>query len=396
MHRRPDARGDRLRASTGTRGEWAATHGPRERCDSHAAHEPADEEAYLGWIRRYILFHGKRHPAELGASEVTRFLSNLAVEGRVAASTQNQALSALLFLYKRVLGVDLPWLDDLIRAKRPARLPVVLSRGEVAAVLAHLAGMRWIMATLLYGTGLRLLECVHLRVKDVDFAQNETVVRSGKGDRDRRVMLPQALRGALLSHLSRVRRLHDEDVARGAGWVALPDALGRKHPNAGRQLGWQWVFPATRTHRDTETGQVRRHHYHESALQRAVKHAVACAGINKLAGCHTFRHSFATHLLEDGYDIRTVQELLGHRDVRTTMVYTHVLNRGGRGVMSPADRLVMMMNRREGLDSNEHRPIPAVELLQGPEEADITRSLVRPEERLGLADRLQLSRPERK
>jgi integron integrase len=324
---------------------------------------PRTEEAYLGWIRRYILFHGKRHPAELGAPEVTRFLSYLAVDGRVAASTQNQALSALLFLYKHVLGVELPWLDDLVRARRPARLPVVLSRDEVAAVLSHLAGMRWIMATLLYGTGLRLLECVHLRVKDVDFGQNEIVVRAGKGDRDRRVMLPQALRGPLASHLSRVRRLHEEDLARGAGWVALPHALGRKYPNAGRQLAWQWVFPATRTYRDRESGEVRRHHYHESALQRAVKHAVACAGIHKPAGCHTFRHSFATHLLEDGYDIRTVQELLGHRDVRTTMVYTHVLNRGGRGVTSPADRLVMSMGRRQEIGGGDRRPIPTAGIL---------------------------------
>lgn len=271
---------------------------PRVRAAMRTRHmSPRTEEAYLGWIRRYILFHGKRHPAELGAAEVTRFLSHLAVHGRVAASTQNQALSALLFLYKHVLGVELPWLDDLVRARRPARLPVVMTREEVAAVLGHLAGMRWIMGMLLYGTGIRLLECLQLRVKDVDFGQREIVVRGGKGDRDRRVMLPEAARDSLLGHLSRVRRLHGADVAHGAGWVELPYALGRKYPNAGRELAWQWVFPATRTYRDRETGQLRRHHYHESALQRAVKHAVACAGITKPVGCHTFRHSFATHLL---------------------------------------------------------------------------------------------------
>jgi integron integrase len=358
---------------------------------------PRTEEAYLGWIRRYILFHGKRHPAELGAPEVTRFLSNLAVDGRVAASTQNQALSALLFLYKHVLGVDLPWLDDLVRAKRPARLPVVLSRDEVAAVLSHLAGMRWIMATLLYGTGLRLLECAHLRVKDVDFGQNEIIVRAGKGDRDRRVMLPGALRGPLASHLSRVRRVHDANLACGAGWVALPHALGRKYPNAGRQLAWQWVFPATRTHRDRETGELRRHHYHESALQRAVKHAVACAGIHKPAGCHTFRHSFATHLLEDGYDIRTVQELLGHRDVRTTMIYTHVLNRGGRGVMSPADRLVMSMSRRAEIGGNDRQPISTAGIGGDPDQASVRKGVQKAGGLQGLVvNRLQLPRPERK
>jgi integron integrase len=263
---------------------------------------PRTETAYVGWIRRYILFHQKRHPAELGAVEVTRFLSHLAVDGRVAASTQNQALSALLFLYKQVLGADLPWLDDMVRARRPARLPVVLTRAEVAAVLAHLDGMRWIMAALLYGAGIRLLECLRLRVKDVDFGQNEIVVRAGKGDRDRRVMLPRAVEDRLAGHLLRVRRLHEQDVGRGAGWVELPHALGRKYPNAGRQLAWQWVFPAARVYRHAETGEVRRHHYHESALQRAVKHAVSVAGIPKPAGYHTFRHSFATHLLEDGYD----------------------------------------------------------------------------------------------
>ncbi len=250
---------------------------------------PRTEEAYVFWIRRYVLFHGKRHPAELGGAEVTRFLSHLAVAARVSASTQNQALSALLFLYRRVLHIDLPWLEGLVRAKRPARLPVVLSRDEVAAVLAHLDGVRWLVAALLYGAGLRLLECLQLRVKDVDLVRNEIVVRAGKGDRDRRTMLPVALRNPLTAQLVRVRRLHEADLAGGAGWVALPHALARKYPSARRELAWQWAFPAMRLHRHAETGELRRHHYHESAIQRAVKHAVARAGLAKPAGCHTFR-----------------------------------------------------------------------------------------------------------
>jgi integron integrase len=298
------------------------------------------EEAYVSWIRRYILFHGRRHPATLGAEEVTRFLSRLAEIGRVSASTQNQALSALLFLYRHVLGIDLPWLDGLVRAKLPARVPVVLSREEVAAVLSRLSAAPWLMAALLYGAGLRLLECLQLRVKDVDFARAELAVRGGKGGRDRRTVLPVAVRGPLAAHLRSVREQHEDDLARGAGWVALPHALGRKYPNAGNEWPWQWVFPATRNYRHAETGQRRRHHFHESALQRIVRMAVIRAGITKPASCHTFRHSFATHLLESGYDIRTVQELLGHRDVRTTMIYTHVLNRGGPGVVSPVDTLI--------------------------------------------------------
>jgi integron integrase len=236
-----------------------------------------------------------------------------------------------------VLGVDLPWLDGLVRAKRPMHVPVVLSRGEVAAILSRLTGSGWLMAVLLYGAGLRLLECLRLRVKDVDFARGEIIVRQGKGGRDRRTMLPAAVRAPLAAHLERVRRQHEADRARGAGWVELPRALGRKYPNAGREWAWQWVFPATRGYQHRETGQRRRHHFHESALQRVVREAVIRSGIAKPAGCHTFRHSFATHLLESGYDIRTVQELLGHRDVRTTMIYTHVLNRGGLGVVSPVD-----------------------------------------------------------
>jgi integron integrase len=298
------------------------------------------EEAYLFWIRRYILFHDRRHPATLGVEEVTRFLSSLAETHRVSASTQNQALSALLFLYRRVLGVDLPWLEGLVHAKRAAHVPVVLGREEVAAVLSRVSGPGWLMLALLYGAGLRLLECLQLRVKDVDFARGEIVVRRGKGGRDRRTVLPAAVRGPLAAHLQHVREQHEGDLARGAGWVELPHALDRKYPNVGREWGWQWVFPATRTYRHPETGQRRRHHFHESALQRVVRVAVIRAGIAKPAGCHTFRHSFATHLLESGYDIRTVQELLGHRDVRTTMVYTHVLNRGGLGVVSPVDAVV--------------------------------------------------------
>jgi len=303
------------------------------------------EEAYVSWIRRYIVFHGKRHPETLGAQEVTAFLSSLAEQRGVSASTQNQALSALLFLYRRVLDVDLPWLDGLVHARRPAHVPVVLSRAEVAAVLGELSGPAWLMAALLYGAGLRLLECLQLRVKDVDFERAEIVVRRGKGGRDRRTMLPESIRGPLDAHLRVVRRQHDADVAHGGGWVELPHALGRKYPNAGREWAWQWLFPATRTYRHPETGQWRRHHFHESALQRVVRAAVIRSGVAKPAGCHTFRHSFATHLLESGYDIRTVQELLGHRDVRTTMIYTHVLNRGGLGVQSPADAL---LGGREG------------------------------------------------
>lgn len=301
---------------------------------------PRTEQAYVFWVRRFVVFHGKRHPAEMGAAEVSAWLSHLAVEGRVAASTQNQALAAVLFLYRHVLGVELPWLDDLVRARRPARVPVVLGRDEVAAVMQCLSGPQWLMVALLYGCGLRLLECLRLRVKDVDFARGEIVVRAGKGDRDRRTMLPEALRPALQQQIEAARGLHAADLEAGGGWVELPNALERKLPNAGRELPWQWVFPAVRSYGDPESGQRRRHHYHESALQRVVREAVLRAGLWKRGGCHTFRHSFATHLLEDGHDIRTVQELLGHRDVRTTMIYTHVLNRGGLGVRSPMDRLL--------------------------------------------------------
>jgi integron integrase len=297
------------------------------------------ERAYASWIRRFILFHAKRHPREMGACEVTAYLTHLASERHVAASTQNQALSALLFLYRDVLGMELPWMDEIVRAKRTRHLPVVLSRAEVGQLIGKLDGTPRLMALLLYGSGLRLLECARLRVQDVDFERRIVTVRAGKGDRDRRTLLPHAAVKPLREQLQRARALHDRDLAQGMGWVELPHALAEKYPQAGREWPWQWVFPATRTYRDDQTGQRRRHHLHESVLQRAVKQAVKDAGIPKKATCHTLRHSFATHLLEDGYDIRTIQELLGHKDVATTMIYTHVLNRGPAGVRSPVDRL---------------------------------------------------------
>jgi integron integrase len=301
---------------------------------------PRTEDAYLGWMRRYHEFHGHRDPARLGPEHVTAFLNMLATEGRVAAATQNQALAALLFLYRDVLGIELSWLDDLVHAKTQVRLPVVLTRGEVRAVLAYIEGAPRLMATLLYGCGLRLLECCRLRVKDVDFGRNQIQVRRGKGDKDRATMLPISIKPELAAHLERVRMQHQRDLANAAGWVELPDALGNKLPNAGREWPWQWVFPATRLYTCRETGQRRRHHLHETVVQHAVRQAVLAAGIPKRATCHTLRHSFATQLLEDGSDIRTVQELLGHKDVATTMIYTHVLNRGPAGVQSPADRLL--------------------------------------------------------
>ena len=301
-------------------------------------YSPLTEKAYAGWVRRFILFHHRRHPSQMGGSEVVEFLTSLATRGRVSASTQNQAMSAILFLYRDVLHQELDWLEGVVRAKRPQRLPVVLTREEVGAVLKNLQGTRWLMAALLYSTGLRLMECLRLRVKDVDLGRGELVVREGKGMKDRVTLLPMKVRQPLTAHLARIRQLHALDVDKGMGCVAVPDAIERKYPNAPRELGWQWVFPATRSYRDERTGQRRRHHLHESVLQRAVRDAVLRAGIVKPAGCHTLRHSFATHLLEDGYDIRTIQELLGHKDVSTTMIYTHVLNRGGRAVRSPLDQ----------------------------------------------------------
>jgi integron integrase len=296
------------------------------------------EEAYVGWVRRFILANDKRHPADMGAAEIESFLTGLAVHGNVSASTQNQALSALLFLYKQVLGVELPWLDGISRARKPQRLPVVLTRAEVAALLGELAGTPWLMASLLYGSGLRLMECVRLRVKDVDFGQSELTVRQGKGGKDRRTMLPSTLIAPLQAQLDEARRIHQRDLDAGFGRVWLPDALARKYPRADAEWGWQYVFPASARSHDPRDGQERRHHLDESRLQRAVKQARLRAGLAKPATCHTLRHSFATHLLEDGYDLRTIQELLGHADVSTTQIYTHVLNRGGRGVVSPLDR----------------------------------------------------------
>ncbi len=294
-------------------------------------------KAYIGWIKRYIYFHNKRHPKDMGAAEINAFLSWLAVERKVAAATQNQALNALVFLYHQVLKIDPGDFGDVVRAKKPKRLPVVLSRDEVKAVLLNLHGEEWLMASLLYGSGLRLMECLRLRVKDLDFELGEVVIREGKGNKDRRSMLPQSLVEPLTKHLQKVKVIHEEDLMAGYGQVWLPGALSRKYANADREWGWQYVFPASRRSRDPESGLIRRHHRYESILQKAVKHAVKVAKINKLVGPHTFRHSFATHLLEAGYDIRTIQELLGHKDVSTTMIYTHVLNQGAKGVLSPLD-----------------------------------------------------------
>jgi integron integrase len=295
------------------------------------------EEAYVGWARRFILANGKRHPRTMGAREVEAFLTHLANAGHVAVSTQNQALSALLFLYREVLQIELPWMENIQRAKRPRRLPVVLSREEVAALLAEMEGVTWLMASLLYGSGMRLMECLRLRVQDVDFVRREITVRRGKGGKDRRTMLPAMVVDALQGQLAEARRVHERDLAAGFGAVWLPDALARKYTHAAREWAWQYVFPAGSRSTDPRTGVTHRHHVDESVLQRAVKLAVRRARIDKPATCHTLRHSFATHLIESGYDIRTVQELLGHKDVSTTQIYTHVLNRGGRGVLTPLD-----------------------------------------------------------
>jgi len=297
------------------------------------------EEAYVHWIKRFIYFHGKRHPRDMGEAEVTAFLNDLASVRSVAGGTQNQALSALLFLYKEVLGKDLAWLDGLVRAKRPPRLPTVLTQAEAEALLAQLTGVRWLVVSLLYGAGLRVMECLRLRVKDVDLEYRQVLVRDGKGEKDRVTMLPEKLVEPLRAHLQRVRGLHARDLKEGYGEVNMPYALSRKYPRAGREWAWQFVFPSKHRSADPDDGVLRRHHLYESVPQRAVHEAVRAAGIAKHVSCHTLRHSFATHLLEAGYDIRTVQELLGHSDVSTTMIYTHVLNKGGRGVTSPLDRI---------------------------------------------------------
>lgn len=296
------------------------------------------EQAYVGWIRRFILANGKRHPRDMGVAEVEGFLSTLATHGQAAAGTQNQALSALLFLYREVLSIELPWMETIVRAKRPQRVPVVLSRDEVTRLLAMMDGCFALMASLLYGSGLRLMECVRLRVKDVDFGLNQICVRDGKGGKDRHVPLPQRLRVALAAQIERAHLIHQQDLAAGHGAVWLPHALARKYPSAPREPGWQYVFPSGQLSRDPRGGELRRHHLDEAGLQRAVRAARLRAGIVKPATCHTLRHSFATHLLEAGQDIRTIQELLGHKDVATTQIYTHVLNRGGQGVLSPLDR----------------------------------------------------------
>lgn len=296
------------------------------------------EHIYVGWIRRFILSNGKRHPRDMGPAEVERFLSLLAVESRVAASTQNQALSALLFLYREVLRIELPWLAGVTRAKRPLRVPTVLSRDEVTRVLARMDGRPWLLASLLYGAGLRLMEALRLRVKDVDFDRGEITVRDGKGGKDRHTVLPRSLVAPLRREVERAHLLHRADLLAGFGEAWLPFALARKYPSAAREFGWQYVFPAPRRSHDPRDGHERRHHFDEALLSRALKRACREAGVVKPVSAHTLRHSFATHLLESGSDIRTVQELLGHKDVRTTQIYTHVLNRGGHGVLSPLDR----------------------------------------------------------
>lgn len=296
------------------------------------------EQVYLYWIRRYIRANGRRHPRELEGVAVETFLTRLATEDHVAASTQNQALSALLFLYREVLGIKLPWMEGVVRAKRPRKLPVVLSKGEAALVLRHLSGREWLMASLLYGSGLRLMECLRLRVKDVDFARNEITVRDGKGGKDRKTVLPASLREALKRQVEEVRVVHARDVESGFGAVSLPYALARKYPNAETQYAWQYLFPAARRGVDPRDGRHKRHHIDEKVLQRAVSGAARLCGLDKPVTPHTLRHSFATHLLESGADIRTIQELLGHKDVATTQIYTHVLNRGAGGVLSPLDR----------------------------------------------------------
>jgi integron integrase len=297
------------------------------------------EQTYCHWVKRYIFFHKVRHPVEMAEPEINQFLTHLAVKEHVSASTQNQALSALLFLYRYVLDREIGDLGEVIRARKPIRVPVVMTREEVKAVLNNLTGDKWLMASLMYGAGLRLMECLRMRIQDVDFGRNEITIRDGKGAKDRMTMLPVSLKLPLQDHLQKVKKIHEKDVADGWGRVQLPNALARKYPNAPIDWRWQWVFPQEKRWKNFKTGEEGRHHTDESLVQKAVRDSAVKAGLTKRATCHTFRHSFATHLLEGGYDIRTVQELLGHKDVKTTMIYTHVLNRGPAGVRSPVDGL---------------------------------------------------------
>ena len=301
-------------------------------------YSPRTEEAYCLWVKRYIRFHKLRHPADMGEDEINAFLTHLAVDAKVSASTQNQALCALLFLYRHVFGYDVGNVGDVVRARKSHRVPIVMTRDEAKSVLSHMSGDTKLMASLLYGSGLRLSECLSLRVQDLDFDGSEVVVFNGKGSKDRVTMLHDGIKSPLQDHLAQVRALHVRDLADGCGRVRLPEALARKYPSAATEWRWQWVFPQRGRWRDPETHEQGRYHVDETVLQRAVKEAVRKAGITKRVGCHTFRHSFATHLLEAGYDIRTIQELLGHKSVATTMIYTHVLNKGGMGVTSPLDR----------------------------------------------------------
>lgn len=297
------------------------------------------EHAYVEWIRRFILFHGKKHPKDMGEKDISQYISYLATKKRVAASTQNQALNAIVFLYKQVLRRELGDFGPMERAKRPERLPTVLSKDEVSRVLAHIPDKYRLMAKLIYGCGMRLMECVRLRIKDVDFERNQIIVRSGKGQKDRVVMLPEKVKPLLADHLEKVKIVHEQDLKKGHGGVYLPFELSRKYRNAEKEWIWQYLFPSNRFSKDPRSGEIRRHHIDESGLQKAVRYAARSADIKKRVSPHTFRHSFATHLLEDGYDIRTVQELLGHKNINTTMIYTHVINKGGKGVRSPLDGL---------------------------------------------------------
>lgn len=305
------------------------------------------EQSYLQWIRRYIYFHQKRHPREMGEPEIAAFLTNLAVQRQVSASTQNQALNALLFLYKHVLEMDVGLIHGVVRAKRPKRLPLVMTREEVQAVLCRLSGRDWLLACLMYGAGLRVMESIRLRVKDIDFGLKQIVVRDGKGQKDRVTPLPEMVVSALRGQIDQVKRIRDGDLADGHGEVSMPFALARKYPNAARELPWWYVFPASHRSRDPYSGRIKRHHLDESAIQKAVRQAVRASGITKPISCHGFRHSFATHLLASGYDIRTIQEILGHEDVRTTMIYTHVLGRGAQGVTSPIDSMLPVLRQEE-------------------------------------------------